>query len=138
MCARRAYEFQGNLGLVGEASFDEWRHSEVTKACGKNGLRCCDQDDYAGLKAHFLDAAGASGAAFNWHVRAQSQGDRVAMAVLRRECGAAGVKVAYAAAICLRQFRCTLEDASEKQIWSLVYTVRNRAAAKRRKEKVHV
>src|SRR4051812_11043236 len=26
--------------------FDEWRHAEVAKACGKAGLRCCENHDY--------------------------------------------------------------------------------------------
>lgn len=129
--ARAAFDKIDPADIDGQ-TFDEWRHSEVARACGKNGLRCCDQDDYAPVKAHFLDMVGASGAAFNWHVRAQSQGDRVARAVLERECGKAGVSLGYAIAICKRQFRCELNDASEKQLWSLVYTVRNRASARRR------
>lgn len=132
--ARAAFAKLDPADIDGQ-SFDEWRHSEVARACGKQGLRCCDQDDYAGLKAHFLDMLGASGAAFNWHVRAQSQGDRVARAVLERECGKAGVSLGYAIAICKRQFHCELNDASEKQLWSLVYTVRNRATARRRATK---
>ena len=41
----------------------------------------------------------------------------------------AGLPESYAAAICRRQYRCALSEASDKQVWCLVYTVRNRAAA---------
>ncbi len=117
---------------VAEVGAEEWRHAEVVKACGKKGLRCCGQGDYKAVEAHFLELLGEHGAAFAAEVRAATEDRRQAEAVLVRECAKAGVKLAYAEAICQRQFRLGLYDASERQIWCLVYTVRNRAAARRR------
>ena len=114
------------------ATDDDWRHEEVIVACGKAGLRCCSQDDYKIVEAHFLERLGAHGAAFNAQVRAATEKRRQAEAVLCRELAAAGLRLGYAAAICERQNKCTLFDATERQLWHLVYTVRNRAAAKRR------
>lgn len=112
---------------------EQFRHDEVAKACGKIGLRCCSQQDYKRVEAHFLNLLGEPGRAFNAHVRAETEAVRQAEAVLRRECQRFGFDLSYPAAICARQFRVTLADASEKQLWNLVYTVRNRGNARQRK-----
>ncbi len=111
---------------------DDWRHQEVIAACGKHGLRCCTQADYNAVKAHFLDKLGSHGDAFNAQVRAATEERRVAEYKLAAECAAAGLHLNYANAICQRQYGCTLFDATAKQLWTLVYTIRNRAAAKRK------
>lgn len=113
---------------------EQFRHDQVVKACGKIGLRCCSQEDYKLVEAHFLNLCGETGKALNAHVRAVTEPRRQAEAVLNRELVAGGFNLSYAAAICQRQFRCTLADATEKQLWNLVYTVRNRAAARRREK----
>lgn len=134
--ARRALNIVRALARGRGETFDvkeeDWRHEEVIAACGKHGLRCCSQDDYAAVKAHFLDKLGQHGDAFNAQVRAATEKRRQAEAVLVRECEKAGFKLAYADAICRTQNKCGLFDATEKQLWHLIYTVRNRAAAKRR------
>jgi hypothetical protein len=109
-----------------------YRREEVIRACGKHGLRCCSQDDYKTIEAHFLDLLGDHGQAFNAQVQAATEKRRQAEAVLVRELAKAGLHISYANAICQRQFRCTIFDATERQLWNLVYTIRNRAAAKRR------
>lgn len=118
-------------GEAFEVDEETWRHEEVIRAVGKHGLRCCSQDDYADLKGHFLDRLGAYGAAFDARLRAATQKRRQAEAVLVRELQKAGLHLNYANSICQRQYRCTLFDATERQIWNLVYTIRNRAAQKR-------
>lgn len=119
-------------GETFEVDEETWRHEEVITACGKHGLRCCSQDDYKTVEAHFLDRLGAHGAAFNAQVQAATEKRRQAEAVLVREIEKAGLHLNYANAICQRQYRCTIFDATEKQLWTLVYTIRNRAAAKRK------
>lgn len=111
---------------------EDYRHEQVIEACGKHGLRCCSQDDYKAVEAHLLDKLGQHGPAFNAQVRAATEKRRVAEFKLDAELKAAGLHVNYANAICQRQFNCTIFDATERQLWNLVYTVRNRAAAKRR------
>lgn len=112
-----------------------YRHRAVIEACGKHGLRCCGQDDYGLVKGALLERLGAHGAAFKAMVRQQTNGVRVAQAVLLRELANAELQVGYAAAICMRQYRCALEDAGEKQLWSLVFTVRNRARGRAMKSR---
>lgn len=117
-------------GRVGSA--EEYRHEAVVAACRKNGLRCCGQEDYKAVEAVLLDRLGRHGAAFEAQLRQATHGLRTAQAVLIRECEKAEVRLSYAASICRNQFRCDLDDASERQVWSLVYTVRNRAAGRRK------
>lgn len=114
-----------------EQEFAEWRHAEVAKACGKAGLRCCENHDYPIVMAHFLKLGGEDGQALNWLLRAQSDGRRQAEAVLHREIIKAGLSLNYVEAICRTQFKCGVLDAGEKQLWSLVYTVRNRSRTKK-------
>jgi hypothetical protein len=115
-----------------EVREDDYRHEEVIKATGKHGLRCCSQDDFQAVRAHFLDLIGEHGSAFNAQLAAGTEKRRQAEAVLVRELAKAGLHLNYANAICQRQFPCTIFDATERQIWNLVYTVRNRANAKKR------
>lgn len=126
--ARRAWETaEREVGAP-----EDFRHTEVARACGKAGLRCCSQDDYKHVEAHLLDLCGEPAKAFNAHVAATTQPVRQAEAVLARACREAGVELGYAAAICQRQFRCPLAEASERQLWNLVFTVRNRGHARKR------
>jgi len=129
--ARRAWEAaEREVGTP-----EEFRHAEVARACGKAGLRCCSQDDYKHVEAHLLDLCGEPGKALAAHVAAVTQPRREAEAVLARACREAGLQLGYAAAICQRQFHCTLGDANERQLWNLVYTVRNRGRAKQKHER---
>ena len=111
---------------------EQFRHDQVASACGKHGLRCCSQDDYKRVEAHFLDLLGETARAFDAHLRAETEPRRQAEAVLVRECARFGLALGYAAAICSRQFRCDLADATTQQVWNLVYTIRNRGAARAR------
>lgn len=124
--ARRAW--QAAEREVGSET--DFRHAEVARACGKLGLRCCTQDDFQRVRAHFLWLLGEDAAAFRAHLRAETEPRRQAEAVLRRECARAGLSLGYPAAICVRQYRCALADASPRQLWTLIYTVRNRARAR--------
>lgn len=127
--ARRAWQ-AAEREVADEATF---RHAEVARASGKAGLRCCSQDDYKRVEAHFLNLLGETGQALNAHLAAETEPVRQAEAVLRRECQRFGLALSYPAAICARQFRCPLAEATEKQLWNLVYTIRNRGNARQKK-----
>ena len=127
LLAARAYkkalaDSDGSLTLD-EAAF---RHHEIGAACGKLGLRCCSQDDYKIIEAHFLNLLGESGRALTALVRHQTNPRRVAEYKLVQACEAAGVNLGYAAAICRNMFKCELDDAGADQIWKLTFTVKNR------------
>lgn len=112
---------------------EQFRHDQVVKACGKIGLRCCSQDDYLRVKAHFLDLLGESGAAMNAHVRAEAEGLRVVTHKIHAACREFGLNLSYANTICRqRTHGLNLDQATEKQLWTVFYTVRNRGLAKRR------
>jgi hypothetical protein len=120
---RRAFDHQA----LGEAADPEtWRHDQQVKACGKSSLRACTQSDFAALMARGYDLSGESGLALKWLLKAGINPKRVAMSKLEAACAERGLSLAYPAAICRRQYRCDLEDATEKQVWCLVYTIRNR------------
>ena len=111
------------LAALSEETF---RHEHVAKACGKTGLRCCSQADYGAVKAHFLDLLGEHGAAFEAVHHGEGNARRVAEFKLVQACRLAGLTLAYAAKICQTQFKCSLEDATEKQIWCITFTMKNR------------
>jgi hypothetical protein len=112
---------------------EEFRHAQVAAACGKAGLRCCSQTDYKLVEARLLDLNGWHAAAFNAGVSAATEKRRQAEAVLVAECDKAGLHLAYAESICRNIYKCPLSDASDRQIWNLIYTVRNRSRARRLK-----
>ncbi len=115
---------------------EEFRHAEVAKACHKNGLRCCSQDDYGSVKGHFLALIGREGAAMKAMVQGAGNGKRTAEMVLLRELTAANLRQGYAEAICRNKYKCTIADATERQVWTLVYDVRRTAAGRKRKKGV--
>jgi len=126
--ARKAWELADRE--VGTA--EEFRHAEVARASGKAGLRCCSQDDYKRVEAHFLDLCGETQKAFNAHVRAETEPRRQAEAVLRRELARFALTWNYAEAICRNQNRgAVISEVSERRIWNLVYTIRNRGHARK-------
>lgn len=117
---------RGETPATSKAAGDAFRRDQVAAACGKLGLRCCSQDDYKLVEAHFLNLLGESGQAMNALVKHQTNPRRVAEYKLVQACEQAGLNLAYAAKICWHQFKCSLEDANEKQIWCLIFTMKNR------------
>ncbi|MEY2408846.1 MAG: hypothetical protein QOF48_1516 [Verrucomicrobiota bacterium] len=130
--ARRAFDLLRSKGQLSGVTFDDWRRDECERAVGKPGLRFCGNSDYNGLLARFNSLAGEDGRAMNAYVREQSEKHRQVEAVLVREMEAGGFGPAYVDAICKAQFKCSVLDAKTDQILKLIYTIRNRAAAKRR------
>lgn len=134
-----AHNLQAALAsLAAEGSnkaFEEWRHQQVARACGKQGLRCCSQLDYKTVEAHFLHLLGEDGRALNALVRAEEEPRRQAEAVLVKTCLKWGFQLAYADALCRGIHKMPLNDAPPQIIWQVVYTVENRGRIKARKEK---
>lgn len=106
------------------ACFEAWRHCEQGKAIGLQSLCECTQAHYARLKAHFEALVGLDPTPTL--VRDRDNPRRIALHKLTEALAAAGLATSYAAAICRRQYRCALDEASAKQLWNLFYTVRNR------------
>jgi len=120
MLARKAWLKWGR----GEA-FDTWRHEQCIKAVGRR-ITEAGQRDFLPLRAHFLDLTGRPEVALNVLLQAESEPYRIALHRLQIECQKRRLPIAYPEAICRRQYRCGLSEASPQQIWRLVFTVRNR------------
>lgn len=141
--ARRAFALvcaqargRGEEPETNTKAFDRWRHEQVLEATGKNGLRCCDQDDFLKVRGHFHTLLGEDGKAFNDYMREGTDERRRAEVLLLQNLEKFGFKNDYAEAICMRMFKCHVLEASKDQLMNLVYTVRKRGYARRRKEKV--
>lgn len=104
----------------------QFRHDQVALACGKLGLRCCSQDDYKIVEAHFLNLLGETGRAMNALVRSQDNPRRIARYKLDQALREAQLETGYAEKICRAQFKCGVNEATEKQLWCLMFTVKNR------------
>ena len=120
-------------GMSYSAAVDEYRRVQVIAACGKAGLRCCDQNDYKLVEGHFQELLGNSGAAFNAQVRAATETRRLVEFKITAACEEFGFSVSYANKICTAQNHGrTLEQVEEKQLWNVFYTIRNRGNARKR------
>lgn len=138
--ATRAFNFEcakahgrGETPDTSSATRETFRHQEVIKACGKNGLRCCSQDDYKLIEAHFLELLGQHAQAFNAQVRAATEDKRLVEYKIVQACKEFGFAMSYADKICRAQNKgAGLQDVSEKTLWTVFYTIRNRGLKRQR------
>ena len=114
------------VSFINTAHAREWRQEQQYKAVGKQSLTECVQDDFLPIRAHFLNLAGQSAVAMNMHLKHDTEPKRIAMHKLTEACARAGKPLAYAAAICRSKNKCALDEANVKQIWQLVFTIKNR------------
>jgi hypothetical protein len=132
--ARKAYdawpEREGfeliNSELSKTACFESWRHVEQGKACGVQSLRACTQAHYGRILAHFQTLAGNAAGATQTLARDADNDRRIARFKLDQALRERGLRPDYASSICRRQYRTDLDSANAKQLWRLVFTVRNR------------
>lgn len=125
-CPEREALLAVNSELSATAVEAAWRHVEQGKAVGVQSLRACTQAHYGRLLAHFQALAGETGAAAHTLARDADNDRRVALFKLRQALRERGLQESYAAAICRTQYRCALAEASPKQLWRLVFTIRSR------------
>lgn len=135
IAARQAYQawpereaFEAiNSELSRSACFEAWRHVEIGKATGGVQSLCeCTQAHYARVLAHFQQLAGQTAAAEHTLARDQDNGRRIAMFKLTSALRERGLEASWVATICRSKFKCTLDRASESQLWKLFYDVRRR------------
>lgn len=115
-----------NPEFTASARFEAWRRDEQIKAGGPRSLRAATQAHYGRLMAHFQALAGYAAAAARTRARDADNDRRIARYKLDQELRRHGLPAAYAGAICRTQYKCTLDEASAKQLWRLVFTVRSR------------
>jgi len=142
MLARKGWElwasadWEGglNVGVSDSALFRAWRTQAQREACGQMSLRMCHQEDFPKLMAHFSRLAGDEKQEQYWMGKLVMDNTSRVLFTLKRNCEEFGLNYPeYPNAICLRQYKCGLRAATEKQLWSLVYTIRNRGQAKKQK-----
>lgn len=124
---------QVNDPLLSDAKcFEAWRRAEQFRAVGVASLRdATSEAHYLKLRAHFENLIGSSGRALKTLLRHEEEPKQRALKLIEQSCAERGLDFPnYPAAICRRQFRCALADATEKQLWNIHYTVRNRRTAK--------
>ncbi len=140
LAARRAYVAQSKLGLVDYGvDFDAWRCAalhDVTGPGSPDSFRAVTQRDYAAVVEYFLELAGGKAERSS----AIKSGDEVrralwALAFAERDSagvfgGAEGVR-RYVDALFARIHATDRAHATAKQVWAVIFTLRNRAAKKR-------
>lgn len=142
IAARRAYDAQKAVGIVDGETFDAWRHACVREATGRAGLTALTQRDYGPMMARLIELAGGSPRRRDWHAAAKparrDDADRARRA-LKDECAAwaevfGGVAQAdaYATSLLARIHKTDWMGATARQLWQVLFTVRNRARAKDR------
>ena len=116
-----------------------WRKRELCRVVGQKSYNSCDsRRDYLTVKAHFQRLAGLENEAEQtrqkgeWGSAATHTTGCAALRQLRKAQREAGLSDAYVAKIAAAKFRgeSDLRQLSEKQLWHLCYTIRNRANAK--------
>lgn len=136
LCIMSREAFDARADAHADDDFAEWRHEQQRVACGKDSLRDAVQTDYLAIRSHFKNLLGNSGGAFRDAVRAQTDDRNIALVKLRNECAIADIALEYANRICRAQNKCALTEASGKQLWRLIFTIRNRASARRKSGRV--
>jgi hypothetical protein len=139
LTALKAYGNQQRAGMADEP-FDVWRKAALHDACGRQSFRAVTQGEYGDVLGYFLQLQGVSARARKaaQQSKAADEAERARYA-LRRECesladafGSAAGAEAYADALLERIHKTDIEEASAKQLWQVVFTMRNRAKGKMR------
>lgn len=128
-------------GVSRSSVIADWRRAKQIDTVGLASLTACDQRHYNALVTVFAHLAGRSADAFRSSMRedkpgqalGQAEGVRQALWHLKTNCEANGLAYpAWPLALAKDKFRAhALEDLSPKQIWQIIYTVRNRASKKK-------
>lgn len=136
--ARKAYDVQAGLGLA-EGPFDDWRHAAVWEHLRVSGFRQMTQRGYGTMAKRFTELAGGKQLPRAARRTADVDDTRRAWYALKSACaalaeafGGADGAEAYAEALLGRIHKTTPEGATARQLWQVLYTMRNRANAKRR------
>lgn len=139
-----------SANLVKSKQFDDWRHDEQQKACGKRSLTDCTQFHYRELKAYFEGIIGTPAAAArsfrdnmrhgpvndsagpdDTHEGRELWGHKLQEAI--KEFADVGIKISYAWAICKNKYKCKLTEATAYDLKRLTYDIISNGRSKRKK-----
>lgn len=141
LSAQTAYHVQAKLGMADE-SFDVWRKAALHDAAGKASFRAVTQREYGKVLAYFVTLAGKKPETRRAAVKPQGADDADrARWSLDNECrkqsevfGSYEGARTYAEVLLGKIHKTTVTGATAKQLWQVMFTVRNRARAKMRSD----
>ena len=143
LAARRAYDIQEKAGLVDDGvGFDAWRRAtlhDVVGGAAPSSFRAVTQRDYRAVMRYFGELARNCGTDAIAQEKAVDERRRAlwALALVEGEvAGAFGGRweaARYADALFGKIHRTDRVRATARQIWAVIFTLRNRAAGKRAK-----
>ncbi len=127
------------------AVFDFWRRREISvffadvfarrKVEPPQSFSALTQNDYAHAMEHFAAIAGDDSAAIEYRRRAAEQGCARVLALIEASCRSRNLAFPdYPDRICIDQYRCLTGFATEKQLWTILFTVRNRRSCAKKNE----
>lgn len=136
LSALRAWRLQSKT--IDAGTFDDFRHGALFDCVQKVSFRTLTQRDYPAVRRHFAALAGetwrpsdARTPAADDRRRALYVLDATIGKVANRFGGRAGAE-AYARALLARIYHTTLDAASVRQIWGVVFTLGNRQKGKKK------
>ena len=143
LAARRAYKVQSDAGLVDDGvDFDSWRRAtlhDVVGAAAPDSFRAVTQRDYAAVLAYFGRLAGDR-APTGGNSKRTTASDEVrraqwALGLVEGETadafgGREGAR-RYADALFRKIHKTDRYGATARQVWAVIFTLRNRANSKR-------
>ena len=143
LAARRAYVEQAKLGLVDDGvGFDAWRRAtlhDIVGAAAPSSFRAVTQRDYVAVLRYFGELAGCGGGTEATSSRDKAADERRralwALTLAEGECeeefdGREGA-ARYADALFQKIHRTDRYAATARQVWAVIFTLRNRAAKRR-------
>ena len=142
LAALAAHREQARLGLwdaQADGGFDAFRHAAAWESCRIASFKALRQRHYEAVLARLRALAGDERGAARAQRRAAGDDTRRALHALDGECrrlagafgGVEGAR-SYAAALARRIHHGSLAELSARQTWQVLFTLRNRAASKRR------
>ena len=141
LAARRAYDIQAKAGLVDDGvGFDAWRRAalhDVVGAAAPDSFRAVTQRDYRAVLRYFLALAGEDVENVERVECDERRRALWALALVEGEVadsfGGREEAARYADALLGKIHRTDRDRATARQIWSVIFTLRNRASGKRAK-----
>lgn len=141
LAARKAWLRQQELGLTDDG-FDDWRKAALWDAVQVGSFRLVGQRQYGKALKYFAELAGRQAPAAARR-EISGEGDRRrAEYILGQECsqmdaegvfGEKGAAMAYAGSLFRQIHKTTLDAATARQVWQVIFTIRSRARGKRAK-----
>lgn len=140
LASQDAMRMQVKVGLWTEADgdFETFRHAAAFDACGVGSFRAMQQRHYMPALLHFRSLAGHN--VVQSQARLATDDSRRALGQLKMECQRAADCFggwqgawAYASTLFRKIHRCEAATATAKQVWQVIFTLRNRAIAARKR-----